>query len=254
MSFLPVDYEAPKSNSFYMRLQDGENRLRILTRPVMGWEDWRDKKPIRFRMDAKPDKPVDPTKPIKHFWAFVVWNCIAEEIQILEITQATLRRSLETLIKDADWGNPFGYDIKIVKTGELVNTKYAINPVPHREIDRFIVNAFNERRCNLNALFDGKDPFADGQLNYTPLAITSPSDAVKQSVAPKSVTAEMLALLEQKFLQCDPAYRNDLMATLARFEPEVTDIKKIPLDFYDKIKNAVDKKWDEFNNNNQLPF
>ena len=88
MSFLPQDYTSPKSFNNYMKLQEGENKIRILSRPIIGWEDWLNNKPIRFRMSEKPAKPVDAKKPIKHFWAFVVWNYAEEQIQILHLTQA----------------------------------------------------------------------------------------------------------------------------------------------------------------------
>ncbi len=91
MSFLPENYESPKQSGQYMKLADGDNRIRILTRPVMGWEDWQDKSPVRFAFDNKPLKSIDPKKPIRHFWAFVVYNYNEQKIQILNITQATIR-------------------------------------------------------------------------------------------------------------------------------------------------------------------
>lgn len=169
MSFLPENYEAPKASNQYMKLQDGENRIRILSRAVTGWEDWQDKKPLRFEMSNKPQKPLDPTKPIKHFWAFIVYNYNESRIQILELTQATIRKSIEALSKDEDWGMPYDYDIKIVKVGENINTEYAVNPVPHKIIDKSIVDAFNASKCNLDALFEGADPFAEGWSNYEEL-------------------------------------------------------------------------------------
>src|SRR5215510_11210672 len=93
--FLPQDYQAPKTSNFYMKLQEGENKFRILTQPILGWEDWLDKKPVRYTFDNKPTKSFDPKKPVKHFWSMVVWNYNEEQIQILHITQATIRSSIE---------------------------------------------------------------------------------------------------------------------------------------------------------------
>lgn len=171
MNFLPQDYKAPKMSDNYMKLQDGDNRIRILSRPIIGWEDWRDKTPVRFKMENKPLSPIDPAKGIKHFWAFIVWNHLEEKIQILEITQATVRYSLEALCKDVDWGSPYEYDIKINKQGEGKDSKYSVNPVPHKPVDPYILKQFKEKPIYLDALFDGADPFANQWQSYTPLAI-----------------------------------------------------------------------------------
>jgi len=166
--FLPDNYVAPKGNSNYMKFEKGENKFRILSRPMMGWLDWQDKKPLRFSMSAKPDKPVDANKPIKHFWAMIVWNYLKEEIQILEITQKSVQSAIEQLAKDADWGNPFSYDIKVIKEGDGMDTEYTINPVPHKPINAEILEAFKAKPCFLGALYQGADPFINhGQI--TPL-------------------------------------------------------------------------------------
>lgn len=170
MDFLPENYESPKTSSYYTKLQEGENRIRILSRPILGWEDWADKKPVRYRFNQKPEHSIDASKPIKHFWAFIVFNYHEEEIQIMQITQATLIRSIESLCKDSDWGSPFGYDIKIHKTGKDKETKYSLNPVPHKPIDPYIVKCFHDRPINLEALFDSADPFAIQKGVFTPLA------------------------------------------------------------------------------------
>lgn len=171
MSFLPTDYQEPKTANFYMKLQDGENKFRILSRPILGWEDWEDKKPIRYRMDKKPQTSLDPKKPVKHFWAFIVYNYREDQIQIMEITQATIRRQIEALCSDKDWGSPYHYDIKIIRSGESMDTEYTVNPVPHKPLDIKITDSFYKRPCNLEALFSGDDPFSTHWENYTSLAL-----------------------------------------------------------------------------------
>lgn len=159
-NFLPETYEAPKGSSNYMKLSKGENRFRILSKPIIGWEDWKDKKPIRFAMNEKPSSPIDPKKPIKHFWAMVVWNAIEEKVQILEITQSTIQGAIQNLSKDSDWGSPFEYDIKITRSGDGMETEYTINPVPHKPVTEEIKKAyFDKQPIDLTALFSGGDPF-----------------------------------------------------------------------------------------------
>lgn len=165
MSFLPDDYEAPKSNNNYFKLQDGENRIRVLSKPIIGWEDWTlEKKPIRFRMDQKPSKSIDPKKPVRHFWSFLIYNILENKIQIMNVTQATIRKAIESLSKDSDWGAPYHYDIKIVKSGEGVDTEYHVNPVPHKPLNQDVIDMFNAIPCNLEALFTNEDPFSKEQI------------------------------------------------------------------------------------------
>ncbi len=159
-SFLPEGYEAPAQNTHYMKLQDGDNKIRILSKPIVGWLDWKDKKPLRFRMNAKPEKPVDPAKPIKHFWAFLVWNYSESGVQVLEITQSTIQRAIGDLSKDDDWGPPFGYDIKITRKGKDLTTEYSVTPLPaKKQLADEIKQAALDKPCNLEALFDGSDPW-----------------------------------------------------------------------------------------------
>lgn len=167
MSFLPENYKAPKSSNNYMKIIEGENKIRILSQPILGWEDWLDKKPIRYRMEEKPAKSIDPKKPIKHFWAMIVWNYAEEQIQILQISQATIRSSLENLCKDTEWGLPYFYDLKIFKKGEGKDTEYVVNPVPPKQLNPEVIAYFNEKRCNLDALFSGEDPFSQEHKTFT---------------------------------------------------------------------------------------
>lgn len=160
MSFLPRDYQAPRTDSNYLKLEQGETKFRVLTPPIMGWEDWINEKPVRYRMDDKPDRANDPKKKIKHFWAFVVWDYKEMAIKILNVTQGSVRQKIEDLCKDADWGSPFTYDLKVTRKGEGLKTEYSVSPLPHKEIAEHVIDAFRDKPCNLEALFQGEDPFA----------------------------------------------------------------------------------------------
>lgn len=156
--FLPQDYEAPAGSGNYMKLQDGENKIRILSKPIIGWIDWKDKVPHRFRMNAKPEKPLSD-KPIKHFWAFLVWNYEAQAVQILEITQATIQKTIQDLSKNEDWGAPFFYDLKITRKGKDLATEYSVMPSPKKDLLEEIKKAALEKPAYLEALFEGADPW-----------------------------------------------------------------------------------------------
>lgn len=164
--FLPQDYIAPRSNGSYAKLMNGVNKLRILTAPILGWEDWIDNKPVRYRMDDKPAFWSDPSKPGKHFWTLIVWNYQEDRIQVLQLTQGSIRKAIEELYKDSDWGAPYFYDIKITREGEGLKTKYTVNPLPHKDVEDHVKEAFAQNPCNLEALFSGQDPFELSE-NYT---------------------------------------------------------------------------------------
>jgi hypothetical protein len=158
--FLPQGYEQPVSGGNYMKLKQGENKFRILSKPIIGWLDWKDKKPLRFRMKDKPKAPIDAAKPIKHFWAMVVWNYNDSQVQVFEITQSSIQTAVSALSNDSDWGSPLTYDIKIIRTGEKMETQYTVNPSPHKPLSNEIKEAYQTKRINLEALYEGADPFA----------------------------------------------------------------------------------------------
>lgn len=168
--FLPEGYEQPKGNTNYLKFEKGENKFRILSKPIIGWLDWENKKPLRFQMDEKPEKPIDPTKAIKHFWAFIVWDYKTMSIKILEITQASIQGAIKDLSNNSDWGAPYGYDIKVNRSGDGMETEYSVMPSPHKVLPNEVSDAFNKKACDLDLLFEGKDPFAPSG-KVTPMEI-----------------------------------------------------------------------------------
>ena len=169
MSILPKDYKEPDTSN-YMRLKQGENRFRVLSEAIVGMEYWKDdgenRKPVRKQSGEKidmSDLETDPKtgelKMPKHFWAFVVWNYQSEKVQILELTQATIRRKLIALDSNKKWGDFREYDITITKEGEGFDTTYETMPDPKSKIDGGIVQMAKDMHINLKALFTGEDPF-----------------------------------------------------------------------------------------------
>jgi hypothetical protein len=162
-SFLPNGYEVPQAPSDYTKLKKGPNKLRILSAPILGYEYWtEDRKPVRSRelwnvipADADISKGWQP----KHFWAMVVWNHDAKAIQIWQPTQKTILVELQQLAANEDWGDPRGYNITINRTGEDLKTEYSVQPSPHTEIPAAVLAQYKEKKIDLNALFEGGNPF-----------------------------------------------------------------------------------------------
>jgi len=230
MSFLPEDYKAPKSSNNYAKILEGHNKFRILSAPILGWEDWKDNKPVRWTFDNKPTKPFDPKKPIRHFWSMIAWNYDVEQIQVLHITQATIRSNIEALCADADWGSPYTYDIKIIKTGEGTNTEYMVNPLPHKSLDPAIIKAFNDKPCNLNAIFNNDDPFAE-HASYTKGMFNESSPMVIKS----NTTGDLD--IENVIAECSPEFQTKVAAHLKNAKAK--KVINLPLEQFKNIKSQA---------------
>jgi len=174
-NFLPDDYKKiPTSGGNYMRLKDGANTFRVLSSAIIGWEYWtEDKKPVRAKerwltMPKNIRIEDDGSYKIKHFWAFAVWNCQDKAVQILELTQATIMRGVKALVDNPKWGDPKNYDITITRTGEGFETEYHVaGDPPLGPTDSQILAAYKQKPVNLEALYDGDDPFAAESMRIT---------------------------------------------------------------------------------------
>ncbi len=240
MNFLPKNYEAPRGASSYMELQDGENRFRILSQPVLGWEDWdANRRPVRYRFDDKPAKSIDPGKPAKHFWSMIVWNYACEQIQILTVKQSTIQKQIQNLCLDADWGAPYFYDIKILKSGEGKETRYQVNPVPHKPVTASIQKAFNDRWIELEALYDNADPFANTG-NRTPGIFTREETPVVDDDFAISDKAFTSALYE-KLMTCSPEYQETIRSACDKYGFKF-DLSNLPKgEIADKLAAAIER-------------
>lgn len=186
MEFLPDGYESLKIEKPYWKMsqmKDGDNRLRIVSKPIAGWIDWKDGKPFRYRPGKQPSKSYDSLKPMRPFWCMHVWDYVREGLFVLEITQNSILKTLESLAKDPDWGDFLAYDIKIKKQGSGKDTKYGVTPLPHKTLNDTIQKSLRETPIRLEALYDGGDPWKD----------LDGSEQVTQAKEPSSLSPEDLA-------------------------------------------------------------
>ena len=169
MTFLPPDYKEPDTSN-YMKFEKGENVFRVLSDAITGMEYWKEtkegRKPVRLHTeeeikigDLETDDKGNLKMP-KHFWAFVVFNRSSEKIQILEITQATVRRQVNALYNNEKWGDPKEYDITVTREGEGFETEYTVMPNPKEKLDEGVLKLYKDMHINLEALYEGNDPFA----------------------------------------------------------------------------------------------
>lgn len=166
-TFLPEEYKVPQAEGNYMKLQEGENTIRIMSSAIIGWEYWtKENKPVRAR-DKWEEMPTDikigkdGKATIKHFWAFVVWNYNTKKIQILELTQVSIMGAIKALVDNKKWGDPKGYDITITRTGEGMETEYQTMPNPHEDAPEEAQIKYSAKVIDLEALYDNGDPFGN---------------------------------------------------------------------------------------------
>lgn len=197
------EYDVPKGDSKYLKFEKGETEFLPLSSPIIGWEYWNhDNKPVRLReqpndpanlpgIRADRDENETPRYRVNHFWAFPVIDCSDGKVKILEITQKTIQNDIRAYAKNAKWGSPtMRYSFTVSREGDKFDTKYTVmaNPafdIPEKwlaEWQRVVATGFN-----LEALFDGDDPFT------TPKAPESPQTAaatqLKEASAPAPETA-----------------------------------------------------------------
>jgi len=69
-------------------------------------------------------------------------------------------KAIRNLVNDEDWGDPKNYDLVVTREGEGLETEYSVNPKPKTELDKGIQVFYKDLNINLEALFDGDDPFS----------------------------------------------------------------------------------------------
>lgn len=142
----------------YLKLEQGDTTIRCISKPVEGWIDWVDKKPIRTPLsDGEPEAAGE--NPPKKFIAIVVIDQDAEEVKVLELTQQSVIKAIRALASNPAWGNPFAYDLTIRKKGEGLKTKYVVTPSPKKALAKELIKKAQAKPCNLEKLFEGEDPW-----------------------------------------------------------------------------------------------
>jgi len=161
--FLPEDYEVPVGESNYMKWIEGDNKFRILQKPIFGWEGWKDKVPHRFPMDEMPTDLVQyKDSQVNHFWAMPVWNFTTERVEVLEITQKGIQGAIAGYANNEDWGSPLAYNITVNRKGTTMSdTEYSVTPSPKTDVPLEARAAFDEMTdFEITRLFNGGDPFS----------------------------------------------------------------------------------------------
>lgn len=157
-SFLPDGYELPKPQSQFVALEEGDNRLRILSRAVVGWEAWMDGEAVRIEgeentFDVDNVDTGDYGKKLYHFWAFIVWNADLKKIQIWQVSQRSILSGLWNLLQQEEWGDPRNYGIIVTKTVTKKKTEYKVVGVPPKPLTEEVKKALADTNLTLEKVF-----------------------------------------------------------------------------------------------------
>ncbi len=158
--WLDTNYKVPESGGNWMKLNQGDNRFRVLGKPVIGYEYWVSVTDEQGKSVRKP-KRVDMTtdiqigdieegQSIKHFWAMPVYNFDLKKIQILVLTQKSLQKTITALVKNKKWGSPEGYNLVINRIGEGLDTEYNVTPEPTDKEEEELIAGVRKQYESMN--------------------------------------------------------------------------------------------------------
>jgi hypothetical protein len=100
-------------------------------------------------------------------------------VQILELTQKQIMADIKKLVDSKHWGDPKNFDIVIMRSGSGRHRILRPGRAGQSPLSPEVLDEYSKLNINLEALFDGGDPFAsklveseavDGQ-GYTEPAI-----------------------------------------------------------------------------------
>lgn len=226
---LPDGYDIVQDKSGYIqvsKLSEGEHRMRILQKPICGWQEWTAKtcgSPVRYRHQECPKTSLVPGFPPEWFWMAPVWSYKEGKVCIITIKQTRLFKALTDLVKNEDWGDFRKYDIKIIKIVDMKKPEkfrntYSISPVPPKPLSEDILKAIRENPVDLEAIWDGGNPWgeadwkADGETSVSKSEIAFLVDEEKTE---KTITKENLNELEGIFIDF-PEYKTHVKNLLER--------------------------------------
>ena len=168
----PSNYAPPvasESAGNYTKIKDEAVKLRILSEAVTGYVYWtNDNKPVRSEVYPQSTPNIREDSKPKHFWAFKVWNYSTQQVEIWEISQASIRDRLWEYWEDKeDYGDLRNFPIKVSRTGKGLDTKYSVIAGKAKELEPEIEQISANTSVNLLALFDGSNPFVKPEASHS---------------------------------------------------------------------------------------
>ena len=181
---------APGAGGGYLnpsKIQSGSSvRFALLDdNPLEFYEVWGDAtdggvKPFRFSNDPTPDDIEaelgsdytrrlnrDGTAPeaVKFAIAVPVYNHDTSKVQILQLSQKSIIRELDSISQMEDYSNLLEWDFVLGKEGNGLNTEYSLRAVPRKKnTEPTIQEAWKEVQAggfDISRLLSGTNPFKE---------------------------------------------------------------------------------------------
>ena len=152
--------QSASAKSDYVKLKGGDKRsLRLLSKPVAGFELFVDNKPVRWEQDGqRPDHAISDERP-KKFVAFIVYDYTDSAVKLWSFTQRSIIDQMFMLFKEDHWT---AYELVVTRIGNDMNTKYNVTGIKSPIEDTLLAFcAVANKYVDLSKLYTGDNPFID---------------------------------------------------------------------------------------------
>jgi len=154
--------KSDSATSDYVKFQDGDKKsLRIISKPITGYELFVDGKPVRWEPDAvRPEHAISDERP-KKFVAFVVYQYGEDgadgAIKVWSFSQRTIIDQMAMLFKEEHWT---AFELVVVRAGKGLDTKYNVTGVKSAIEENLLAFAAEAHKyIDLSKLYSGDNPF-----------------------------------------------------------------------------------------------
>lgn len=174
-------FDRPAGGSDFVRLKDGDRvSLRLIAKPVQGWEIFLDGKPRRWRPDENipDDIQIPEGENVRQFAAFIV--CQYDEskpigsVKIWSVTQKSILADMQNMFGRGNHWTDF--ELVLTRRGEGLRTTYSLNGVA-RPIEPELLQFASETKkfIDLDKLYSGDNPFVQQPPHIVPGETSNPS-------------------------------------------------------------------------------
>lgn len=153
-----------ESTSRYTRLAQGKTKLRMLGAPIFFQETWTTdgagkRVPARFPLGAVVAPEQLGPDGLRTCIAVKVYNYNDGAIQIWQVSQKTILKSIKEYSQNAAFGSPLKYDLEISKMGQAMTTKYSVIANPPSVVNDAVAELDKTTPVDLMKLLANADPF-----------------------------------------------------------------------------------------------
>ena len=150
----------------YVKLQDGDKKsLRIISKPIMGFQLFVDEKPQRWQHDAPRPEHVpainERGEHPKKFVAFIVYEYAGQSdsgrVKVWEFTQRSIIDQMAMLFREEHWT---AFELVVARVGQGMDTKYNVTGIKSPIEETLLAFASKAGEyIDLNKLYSGENPF-----------------------------------------------------------------------------------------------